>query len=215
MNKKQIQEKYQTKIKLYLKYNSNYYDKSKPTVSDREYDNLKNEILSLENKYKFLQSNNSPSKIIGHKPSKNFKKEFHRVPMLSLSNAFSEEDLINFEKKIINFLSEKKNFKISYSAEPKIDGISASLTYKNGNFERGLSRGDGREGEDITVNLLTIKDIPKKISDKDFPKDIDIRGEVFIQNSDFENLKEKFANPRNAASGSLRQKILKIQKKYH
>ncbi len=206
MNKKQIQEKYQTKIKLYLKYNSNYYDKSKPTVSDREYDNLKNEILSLENKYKFLQSKNSPSKIIGHKPSKNFKKEFHRVPMLSLSNAFSEEDLINFEKKIINFLSEKKNFKISYSAEPKIDGISASLTYKNGNFERGLSRGDGREGEDITINLLTIKDIPKKISDKDFPKDIDIRGEVFIQNSDFENLKEKFANPRNAASGSLRQK---------
>jgi len=206
MNKKQIQEKYQTKIKLYLKYNSNYYDKSKPTVSDREYDNLKNEILSLENKYKFLQSNNSPSKIIGHKPSKNFKKEFHRVPMLSLSNAFSEEDLVNFEKKIINYLSEKKNFKISYSAEPKIDGISASLTYKNGNFERGLSRGDGREGEDITVNLLTIKDIPKKISDKDFPKDIDIRGEVFIQNSDFENLKEKFANPRNAASGSLRQK---------
>ena len=170
MNKKQIQEKYQTKIKLYLKYNSNYYDKSKPTVSDREYDNLKNEILSLENKYKFLQSNNSPSKIIGHKPSKNFKKEFHRVPMLSLSNAFSEEDLVNFEKKIINYLSEKKNFKISYSAEPKIDGISASLTYKNGNFERGLSRGDGREGEDITVNLLTIKDIPKKFQIKIFLK---------------------------------------------
>ena len=126
--------------------------------------------------------------------------------MLSLSNAFSEEDLKNFEKRILNFLSENKDFKISYSAEPKIDGISASLIYKNGNFERGLSRGDGREGEDITANLATIKDIPKKISSEYFPRDIDIRGEVFIKNSDFESLKEKFANPRNAASGSLRQK---------
>ena len=104
------------------------------------------------------------------------------------------------------YIVDQNNFKILYSAEPKIDGISASLIFKNGKFHKGLSRGDGKEGEDITLNLLTIKDIPKKISDKDFPKDIDIRGEVFIQNSDFENLKEKFANPRNAASGSLRQK---------
>ena len=126
--------------------------------------------------------------------------------MLSLANAFSEEDLINFEKKILNFLSENENFKLSYSAEPKIDGISASLTYKNGKFVKGLSRGDGKEGEDITANLETIKDIPKKISNKNFPEEIDIRGEVFIQNSDFENFKDKFANPRNAASGSLRQK---------
>jgi DNA ligase (NAD+) len=126
--------------------------------------------------------------------------------MLSLANAFSEEDLLNFEKRILNFLSEKENFKLSYSAEPKIDGISASLTYKNGRFVKGLSRGDGKEGEDITANLETIKDIPKKISSKNFPEEIDIRGEVFIQNSDFENLRDKFANPRNAASGSLRQK---------
>jgi DNA ligase (NAD+) len=117
-----------------------------------------------------------------------------------------EEDLLNFEKRILNFISEKENFKLSYSAEPKIDGISASLTYKNGKFVKGLSRGDGKEGEDITANLETIKDIPKKISNKNFPEEIDIRGEVFIQNSDFENLKDKFANPRNAASGSLRQK---------
>ena len=126
--------------------------------------------------------------------------------MLSLANAFSEEDLINFEKKITNFLSKKNDYKISYSAEPKIDGISASLTYKKGNLIRGLSRGDGKEGEDITKNLYTIADIPKNISSRDFPEEIDIRGEVFIQNSDFENLKDKFANPRNAASGSLRQK---------
>ncbi len=126
--------------------------------------------------------------------------------MLSLSNAFTEDDLINFEKKLINFLSKDQNFKISYSAEPKIDGISASLSYKNGTFEKGLSRGDGSEGEDITKNLETIDNIPKKIISKDFPEEIDIRGEVFIQNSDFKDLKVKFANPRNAASGSLRQK---------
>ena len=90
--------------------------------------------------------------------------------------------LLNFEKKIFNFISEKENIEISYSAEPKIDGISASLTYRNGNFIKGLSRGDGKEGEDITQNLQTINDIPKSISAKDFPTEIDIRGEVFIQN---------------------------------
>ena len=206
MNKKKIISEYNKKLELLNKLNKYYFDRSKPIVTDKEYDDLKKEIILLENKYKFLQSNNSPSKSVGHKPSKNFKKANHKVPMLSLANAFSEEDLINFEKKITNFLSQKVGFEISYSAEPKIDGISASLTYKNGNFVRGLSRGDGKEGEDITNNLKTIKDIPQHISSKDFPEEIDIRGEVFIQNSDFENLKDKFANPRNAASGSLRQK---------
>ena len=206
MNKKEVIIQYNKKLELINKLNKFYFDKSKPIVSDEEYDDLKKEIILLENKYKFLQSNNSPSKSVGHKPSKNFKKANHKVPMLSLANAFSEEDLINFEKKITNFLSQKEGYEISYSAEPKIDGISASLTYKNGNFVRGLSRGDGKEGEDITNNLKTIKDIPQHISSKDFPEEIDIRGEVFIQNSDFENLKDKFANPRNAASGSLRQK---------
>ncbi len=206
MNKKEIQSIYKKKIKLIKKYNQFYFDKSDPIVSDSEYDKLKNEILSLENENQFLKSKDSPSKLIGHKPSKNFEKSVHRVPMLSLANAFTEEDLLNFEKKIINYLSLTDNFRFSYSAEPKIDGISASLTYKNGVFTKGLSRGDGKEGEDITSNLETINDIPKKILSKDFPEDIDIRGEVFINNSDFENIKDKFANPRNAASGSLRQK---------
>ena len=126
--------------------------------------------------------------------------------MLSLSNAFDEEDLINFEKKIKNYLDLENNYQIEYSTEPKIDGISASLTYINGKLVQGLSRGDGREGEDITQNLLTIHDIPKQINSKNFPKEIDIRGEVFIKNNDFKKLSSKFANPRNAASGSLRQK---------
>ncbi|WP_435162612.1 NAD-dependent DNA ligase LigA [Candidatus Pelagibacter bacterium nBUS_25] len=206
MNKKKIEFEYKTKIKLLVDYNKNYYDASKPSVTDKAYDDLKNSILILESKYSFLNSKNSPSKIVGYKPSKNFLKTAHRVPMLSLANAFGRDDLINFEKRILNFLSKNSDFNLSYSAEPKIDGISASLIYKNSEFKIGLSRGDGKEGEDITANLATIKDIPKKIHSKDFPEEIDIRGEVFIQNSDFKNLNEKFANPRNAASGSLRQK---------
>ena len=206
MKKKEIEKKYKSYIESFKKYNLYYFSKSKPLVSDGDYDKLKRDILDLEKQYKYLKSNDSPSILIGHRPSKNFKKFPHRVPMLSLGNAFSEEDLINFEKKITNFLSSKEDFEISYCAEPKIDGISASLTYINGIFEKGLSRGDGKEGEDITRNLKTIQEIPKKILSESFPKEIDIRGEVFIQNSDFENLKEKFANPRNAASGSLRQK---------
>ena len=162
MSKKEIKDIYKNKIKLISELNNFYYNNSNPKVSDQEYDNLKIEIINLEKKYDFLKSINSPSKTVGSKPSKNFKKDLHRVPMLSLANAFTEDDLINFEKKIFNFLSKDKNYEIFYSAEPKIDGISASLTYKNGNFERGLSRGDGREGEDITENLKTITDIPKR-----------------------------------------------------
>ena len=206
MNKSEIKDKYLKKIKLLNKYNKYYYDKSNPIVLDRDYDELKKDILILESKYSYLNSKNSPSKTVGFKPSKNFQKKPHRAPMLSLANAFGREDLINFEKRILNFLSQNTDFNLSYSAEPKIDGISASLIYKNGKFKVGLSRGDGKEGEDITANLATIKDIPNKIESKDFPEEIDIRGEVFIQNSDFKKLKEKFANPRNAASGSLRQK---------
>ena len=206
MKKSEITKQYLRKIKLINKFNKFYFDKNKPLVSDKVYDDLKKEIIILENNHIFLRSKNSPSQVVGHRPSKSFKKANHKVPMLSLANAFSEEDLINFEKKITNFLSRKEGFQIQYSAEPKIDGISASLTYKNGSLVRGLSRGDGKEGEDITNNLKTIKDIPQLVSSKDFPEEIDIRGEVFIQNSDFEFLKDKFANPRNAASGSLRQK---------
>ena len=192
---------------MLVKHNKHYFNDNRPIISDHDYDILKKEILDLEKTYKFLKNKNSPSKNVGFAPSKNFKKIKHVVPMLSLNNAFEREDLINFEKKIINFfLNLKENFPLEYSVEPKIDGISASLTYKNGKFIQGLSRGDGKEGEDISENLKTIDDIPKEISDKNFPEEIDIRGEVFIQNSDFERLKTKFANPRNAASGSLRQK---------
>ena len=201
-----IQKKYLEKIKNIQKYNRFYYDKDKPIITDQEFDSLKKELIDLENKYKFLKSRQSPTSSVGFVPSKNFQKIKHKVPMLSLGNAFNENDLKNFEKKIINFLSLKNTNIIEYSAEPKIDGISASLIYIGGKFVRGLSRGDGIEGEDITQNLKTIRDIPTFINTKNFPKEIDIRGEVFIENNDFKKISEKFANPRNAASGSLRQK---------
>ena len=168
MNKKKIQIEYSKKINLINEFNKFYYDDNNPKVTDQKYDELKKQILELEKKYKFLKSNRSPSKVVGFKPSKNFQKIAHRSPMLSLANAFGKEDLINFEKRILNFLSKNEGFQLSYSAEPKIDGISASLIYKNRAFKTGLSRGDGKEGEDITANLATIKDIPKKNSIKRF-----------------------------------------------
>ena len=198
-------KEYKEKIRQYKEYSKKYFEDSAPIISDQDFDLLKKEILELEKKFDFSDKD-SPSETLGFTPSKNFEKFPHRVKMLSLSNAFNEEDLINFEKKIINFLNLSKNFEFEYSAEPKIDGISASLTYKSGKLIRGLSRGNGEEGEDITLNLKTISDIPHYIGQKDFPDDIDVRGEVFIQNNDFEKMKDSFANPRNAASGSLRQK---------
>ena len=213
MKKKDIVETYLTKIKLIEKYNKYYYDHSKPIVSDQKFDLLKKDIIDLENKYWYLKNEKSPSKTVGFKPSKNFQKVKHKEPMLSLGNAFSEDDLKNFEKKIINFLSLKDTKMIEYSAEPKIDGISASLIYVKGKFLKGLSRGDGVEGEDITQNLKTIKDIPTLINYTNFPHEIDIRGEVFIKNDDFKKINERFSNPRNAASGSLRQKDSSVTSK--
>ena len=204
MNKKEIISKYKNKIKNLTKHNYLYYQKSKPSISDSEYDELKKEIIEFEKNYNFLKDENSPKNIVGYKPSKVFEKYKHKIPMLSLANAFNDEDLKNFEKKIFNYLNNQ--IKFEYSVEPKIDGISASLTYKNKSLLYGVSRGDGETGEIITENLKTISDIPHKIKARDFPDEIEIRGEVFIKKKDFFKIKENFANPRNAASGSLRQK---------
>ena len=204
-NKKKIIELYKKKLIFLKDLNYRYFNLNKPKVEDFEYDILKNEILELEKKYSFLKKIGSVQKIVGAPPSNEFKKIKHLKPMLSLSNAFDKNDMNNFLKKINNFLnfSDKK---IELFSEPKIDGISATLVYEDGILTRGLSRGDGKEGEDILENLKTISTIPKKILSNDVPKLLEIRCEIYIGKKDFLKLKENFANPRNAAGGALRQK---------
>ena len=200
-----ITKNYLQKVKLIDEHNKSYFNNDDPKISDHKYDDLKKEILELEKKYLFLNRYNSISNKVGSKPSSKFNKIKHSKPMLSLSNAFGSNDIKDFAKKIDNYLNNK-SLNLSYSMEPKIDGISASLTYEDGKLTKGLSRGDGETGEDILENLKTIKQIPRTIEGKNIPKTLEIRGEVYIGNKDFEKIKNKFANPRNAAGGSLRQK---------
>jgi len=213
MQRKEIEKKYIKKISELRKHDEAYFENDSPIISDKDYDIIKREILNLEKKYKYLKNKNSPSQKVGFEPSNKFKKVQHGTPMLSLANAFSRENIEDFLKKIKNFLNINDSEKISFSTEPKIDGISASLKYIDGIFTLGLSRGDGMTGEDITNNLKTIKDIPKIINKHNFPKVLDVRGEVYITNSDFKKIDKQFANPRNAAGGSLRQKNSEETKK--
>jgi len=205
MQRKAIEEIYIKKINELKKYDKAYFEKDNPIVADKVYDEIKKEILILEKKSKYLKSKFSPSQKVGYQPSNKFKKIKHLKPMLSLSNAFQEEDMKDFLSKISNFLNIK-DLNVELSSEPKIDGISASLIYENGLLVKGLSRGDGIIGEDILKNLMTIKGIPIKIYGKNIPKILEIRGEVYIGKKDFQSIKDDFANPRNAAGGSLRQK---------
>jgi DNA ligase (NAD+) len=199
-------KEYKEKITLIEKLNKAYYHNDKPLVSDAEYDKIKKDILDFEKKNPEIADKDSPAKKVGFAPSEKFSKVKHLVPMLSLDNAFTKDDVEDFLKKIRNYLNYEKDTAIELTAEPKIDGISASLIYKNNKIIRGLSRGDGEYGEDITENLLTIKDIPQILHGESIDKEFEIRGEVYIGKKDFEKIKDDFANPRNAAGGSLRQK---------
>jgi len=199
-------KEYKEKITLIQKLNKAYYHNDKPLVSDAEYDKIKKDILDFEKKNPNIVDINSPSEKVGFAPSEKFSKVKHLVPMLSLDNAFTKDDVEDFLKKIRNYLNFEKDTPIELTAELKIDGISASLIYKNNKIIRGLSRGDGEYGEDITENLLTIKDIPQVLHGENIDKEFEIRGEVYIGKKDFEKIKNDFANPRNAAGGSLRQK---------
>ena len=201
-NQEKIKNLYKEKVKKLFDFNRAYFEKDNPIVSDFEFDSLKKELIQLAKKYPFLKKVENLDNLVGFKPSAKFEKVKHSKPMLSLGNAFEKEDMIDFKKKINNFLNNKSE--VQLSSEPKIDGISATLRYENGKLIYGLSRGDGVFGENITEKLTTIKDIPKSLTDS--PKVIEVRGEVYIGKKDFEKLKDKFANPRNAAGGSLRQK---------
>tara|TARA_B100001996_G_scaffold210406_1_gene161454 strand:- start:1176 stop:3200 length:2025 start_codon:yes stop_codon:yes gene_type:complete len=201
-NQEKIKNLYKEKVKKLFDFNRAYFEKDNPIVSDSEFDSLKKELIKLAKKYPFLKKIENLNNLVGFKPSAKFEKVKHSKPMLSLGNAFEKEDMLDFRKKINNFLNNKSE--IQLSSEPKIDGISATLRYENGKLIYGLSRGDGVFGENITENLTTIGDIPKSLVNS--PKVIEVRGEVYIGKKDFEKLKDKFANPRNAAGGSLRQK---------
>ena len=200
--KNKIIKLYKEKIQEFLKFNKAYFEKDNPIISDFEFDELKKELFQLVKKYPFLKKIENLDGLIGSKPSGKFEKIKHSKSMLSLGNAFDKEDMLDFKKKINNFLNTTSE--IELSSEPKIDGISASLRYENGKLIYGLSRGDGIFGENITDNLITIDQIPKKLIDA--PQILEIRGEVYIGKKDFEKLQDQFANPRNAAGGSLRQK---------
>ncbi len=205
MNKKDIKKKYQKEKKLLQKYNHHYFNLDSPLVSDAKYDQIKYNVIKLEKDFPNLKIKDSVQDQVGAPLTKKFKKIKHLKPMLSLSNTFNADGMMDFISKISNYLNIKnKNF--DFSSELKIDGISASLTYDNGILVRGLSRGDGVTGEDILENLKSICQIPKKIKDKNLPKLLEIRGEVYIGKKDFKKIKKNFANPRNAAGGSLRQK---------
>jgi len=203
--KKKIQSEYIKKINLLKKYNKFYFINDAPQISDSEYDKIKKNLLELEKKNPYLKKLKNISNIIGAPPSNKFKKIRHLKPMLSLSNAFEKKDMEDFQKKINNYLNTQEK-KIELFCEPKIDGISATLIYENGYLIKGLSRGDGHTGEDILENLKTIKNIPQKIKAENLPHLIEIRCEIYIGKKDFVKIKDNFANPRNAAGGSLRQK---------
>ncbi len=199
------------------RYDKAYHQEDAPLVSDAEYDALRRRAEQLEAEYPDLIPENSLSRRVGFQPSTGFKKSEHKVPMLSLQDIFTEEDVFDFMDRIHKFLGLSSDIPIEIVAEPKIDGLGYSAVYENGLFVRGATRGDGSVGEDITENLKTIKELPLTLKSEDLltmpPTLLDVRGEVYMRKDDFLALNEEqsqnkdkvFANPRNAAAGSLRQ----------
>ncbi len=194
-------------------HDKRYFADDAPTVSDADYDALKKRNAAIEAKFPQLLRADSPSRRVGFAPVERFAKVRHGVPMLSLDNAFDDEDVTDFVDRVRRFLGLKGDDELAFTAEPKIDGLSTSLRYEKGKFVRGATRGDGEVGEDVTQNLRTLKDIPSAIEGRNAPDVIEVRGEVFLSHADFAKLNKDqeardekiFANPRNAAAGSLRQ----------
>ena len=207
-------KKFQELVKNIQYHNNLYYNNDSPEISDAEYDALINDYKNIKKLFPEETMQSDILNKIGGRASDLFSKFNHPTRMLSLDNAMSEEDLKNFQKKISNFLN-KKGIDFEFSSEPKIDGLSVNLIYINGKLVTAATRGDGQIGENITDNVITIKDIPKILKTKYPPVSIEIRGEIFITKNDFMKLNtdNKFANPRNAAAGSLRQLDSKVTAK--
>ncbi len=189
-----------------------YHSEDAPTISDADYDKLRLRNAAIEERFPELVLAETPSKRVGAAPQEKFGKVQHRVPMLSLGNAFDEKDVPEFLGRVRRFLSLPEATEVEVTAEPKIDGLSISLRYENGMLIQAATRGDGAEGENVTANVLTIKDVPPKLTGR-APAVLEVRGEIYMSHKDFAKLNEKqsqdgektFANPRNAAAGSLRQ----------
>ncbi|HIQ14571.1 MAG TPA: NAD-dependent DNA ligase LigA, partial [Leucothrix sp.] len=197
-------------------HNHRYYVLDDPEIPDSEYDKLLRELQSIEEEYPEVLSVDSPTQRVGAKPLDAFQQVKHLVPMLSLGNAFNEDEVIAFEKRLLDNLDDNLDDEIKnleFTAEPKLDGLAVSLLYENGVLIQGATRGDGETGENITINVRTINSIPLKLTGKNIPIRLEVRGEVYMPKASFEALNKKardadektFVNPRNAAAGSLRQ----------
>src|ERR1700674_1194312 len=197
-----------------LAHDRRYYQEDAPTVSDADYDRLRRRYDAVEARFPDLRTLESLSLKVGAAPARGFAKVRHRVPMLSLDNAFGEEDVRDFVERIRRFLRLSAEEPIVFSAEPKIDGLSMSLRYEGGQLVTAATRGDGTEGEDVTANIKTLEDVPQRLKGRHIPDVCEVRGEVYMTKSAFLELNKRqaatggqiFANPRNSAAGSLRQK---------
>jgi DNA ligase (NAD+) len=193
------------------RYDRAYYQDDAPLVSDADYDAARWRYEALEAAFPGLASGESLTKKVGAKPSEKFAKVRHAVPMLSLGNVFADDDVEEFIGRVRRFLGLAEDASVPCTAEPKIDGLSCSLRYENGRLAQAATRGDGYEGEDVTANIRTIDEIPQSL--RDAPAVLEVRGEIYMSHADFADLnlrqqaagKAPFANPRNAAAGSLRQ----------
>jgi len=194
-------------------HDERYHGEDAPEISDADYDKLRLRNEAIELRFPDLVRDDSPSRRVGSAPQGKFGKIRHRVPMLSLGNGFSDDDVREFLGRIRRFLNLGEETEIAVTAEPKIDGLSLSLRYEKGKLVQGATRGDGAEGENVTANVRMVKDIPNQVSAKDFPEVFEVRGEIYMTHKDFARINEKqiqagekvYANPRNVAAGSLRQ----------
>src|SRR6202049_2375367 len=195
-------------------HDKHYYQEDAPKISDAEYDALRQRFNAIEARFPELVTSDSPSQKVGAQPSGRFAKVRHAVPMLSLDNALAEADVLDFVARIRRFLKLGDDDRIDFSAEPQIDGLSMSLRYEGGELVTAATRGDGAVGEDVTANIRTLEDVPKKLKGRNVPDICEVRGEVYMTKHAFLALNERqkaagdtiFANPRNSAAGSLRQK---------
>jgi len=214
LTKKQAGEEHARLTKEIGEHDKRYYQDDRPAITDAAYDELRRRYNAIEARFPELRTLESLSLKVGAAPARGFAKVRHAVPMLSLDNAFAEEDVRDFVSRIRRFLKLDDDARLDFSAEPKIDGLSMSLRYEDGELVTAATRGDGQEGEDVTANIRTLHDVPKELKGRNIPKITEVRGEVYMTKKAFLALNERqkasggqvFANPRNSAAGSLRQK---------